>query len=174
MISARPPHKQGAVESSPEDRRTLVEVATREDPRFIADDRELRRDGPSYTVTTLEALTAEHPGRPLFSLVGGDNIRSMGKWYQAERIFRLSRVVAMPRPGEARTWTEADVPFLGPEERAQLNADVLDAPEVRASSTEIRAAAAAGKWDFVRARTGPAVADAIQRLGLYRAANPPG
>ncbi|MEM7260566.1 MAG: nicotinate (nicotinamide) nucleotide adenylyltransferase [Planctomycetota bacterium] len=168
VISARPPHKEGAVASSPEHRRAMVEIATGHDRRLVVDDRELRREGPSYTVTTLEELRAEQPDRTLFFLVGGDNIRTIGRWFRAERIFALCRVIAMPRPGEPQTWTGEDVPFLEASELARLNADVLDAPEICASSTEIRAAVCAGDWDRVREETGPELAKAIQDLGIYR------
>ena len=52
------PFKLGAVAASPEARLEMVRAAVAGDERFEACDLELRREGPSYTVTTLRELHA--------------------------------------------------------------------------------------------------------------------
>ena len=61
LIPARiPPHKPVEDEPGPEHRLELCRLAAEDDDRFEVSDLELRRDGPSYTVDTLE--TAELAG----------------------------------------------------------------------------------------------------------------
>ena len=60
FIPARiPPHKPVEHEPGPEHRLELCRLAVADDDRFEVSDIELRRDGPSYTVDTLEELTLE-------------------------------------------------------------------------------------------------------------------
>src|SRR5947199_8020471 len=73
LIPARfPPHKP--VEDEPGDRHRLelCRRAVAGDERFEVSDLEMVRDGPSYTVDTLEELKYKAPERELFLIVGGD------------------------------------------------------------------------------------------------------
>ena len=53
-----PPHKPGVAITPGADRLAMVELAIAGNDRFVASRIELDRDGPSYTVDTLEALEA--------------------------------------------------------------------------------------------------------------------
>ena len=66
------PFKQGQHAAGPEERLAMVRLAVAGDPRFVVDDRECRRPGPSYTVDTLRALRTEMPTAELFLLLGSD------------------------------------------------------------------------------------------------------
>src|SRR5450830_1406131 len=57
--AARPPHKLDIELSPAVDRAAMVELATAGNPAFAVCRIELDRDGPSYTVETLEALADE-------------------------------------------------------------------------------------------------------------------
>ena len=50
----------------------MVRAAVAEEPGFCVDERELHRDGASYSVDTLESLRADFPGRSLALLIGLD------------------------------------------------------------------------------------------------------
>src|ERR1700733_3482241 len=67
-----PPHKPVEDEPGAEHRLELCRLAVQDDERFEVADLELRRDGPSYTVDTLEVLRAEAPNTELFLILGGD------------------------------------------------------------------------------------------------------
>jgi len=60
---------------------------------------EVDRGGTSYTVDTLEALTAREPGTGWILLMGSDQLAGLPRWHRAERIFQLASVAIAPRPG---------------------------------------------------------------------------
>ncbi len=64
-----PPHR-GVTYATAAQRYRLVEVAIAGQQGFVADDRELKRDGPSYTVDTLATLRTEFPDHSLGLIVG--------------------------------------------------------------------------------------------------------
>ncbi len=86
--------------TSPERRLALLRAAIEHQPGFLVDERELRRDRPSYTVHTLESLREElGPERSLCLLLGRDAFNAFHAWRQPERILELAHLVVMDRPG---------------------------------------------------------------------------
>jgi len=84
----------------PERRLALLRAAIEHQPGFLVDERELRRDRPSYTVHTLESLRDELGlERPLCLLLGRDAFNAFHTWHQPERILELAHLVVMDRPG---------------------------------------------------------------------------
>lgn len=77
----------------------MVQVAIAEQPGFVADDRELRRQGDSYMVDTLASLRSELGTRPICLILGGDAFNSFMSWRQPETILQLAHLVVMQRPG---------------------------------------------------------------------------
>lgn len=106
MLCGVPPHREAPVASA-EDRLAMVRAATEAQHGFVVDDREIRREGPSYSVDTLSELRAEFPDRSLCLIVGMDVFLSLPKWYQWREILHLAHVVVAHRPG----WR---APGLGP------------------------------------------------------------
>jgi len=87
----------------------MVRVATEAQHGFVVDDRELQRDGPSYSVDTLSALRAEYPLRPMGLIIGMDAFLSLPKWYHWREILQLAHIVVAHRPG----WRAPDMGPLG-------------------------------------------------------------
>jgi nicotinate-nucleotide adenylyltransferase len=86
--------------ASPEHRLQMLEAAIRDEPRLVADDRELRRGGPSYTVETLLSVRDEiGPETPLCLAVGADAFAAFGDWHRPLDILGLVHLVVMQRPG---------------------------------------------------------------------------
>lgn len=152
--SAVPPHKRRTVRASAEARLEMVRAAIEGDPRFEADDLELRRAGPSYTADTLRELAARHPGAELVLLIGADNLREIPGWHQPEEILRLARVAVLSRDG-------AGVPPDAP-----IPAVPVAVTRVDVSATEVRRRAAAG--ETIRYLVPDAVRALIERGGVYR------
>lgn len=91
---------KGAGDAAPfEARRALLERALA-GSGFELDAREGRRDGPSWTVDTLEELALEDGG-PLRLLIGEDNLAGFGRWKRSERILELAELLVVNRPGSA-------------------------------------------------------------------------
>ncbi|MCA8959595.1 MAG: nicotinate (nicotinamide) nucleotide adenylyltransferase [Planctomycetes bacterium] len=165
VIAGRPPHKNVGERTSGEHRLAMLRLAIGDDRDLEIDTRELSRSGPSYTVQTLREVRAEEPRRELFFLIGGDNIRSIRQWYQAEEIFSLARVVAFPRPGSTLRFRPEDVPFLDETALDRLNRDLVPGPETPGSSSEVRRRVANG--EPIRDLVPDAVANYIEHHGLY-------
>jgi nicotinate-nucleotide adenylyltransferase len=98
MPCGTPPHR-GEPVASGELRLRMVQAAAAGQPGFVVDDRELHREGPSYSVDTLSDLRAEYPGRSLLLIVGMDAFIGLPKWYQWREILQLAHVVVAHRPG---------------------------------------------------------------------------
>lgn len=98
--SARPPHKRDEIDETAPARMRLewVELAIRDNPRFVADAVEVDRPGPSYLVDTLRTLRDRFPADELTFVVGQDAFSEMGTWRQPREIFRLAHVAVTTRP----------------------------------------------------------------------------
>jgi len=95
--SAVPPHR-AAPTASAIDRYAMVALATANDPGFVPWDGEIRRDGPSYTLDTAEALLGENPGAALTLIVGADNLALLTQWKEPARLLALCTVAVVGRP----------------------------------------------------------------------------
>lgn len=58
---------------------------------------EVERPGPSYTYETLKTLQAESPDKPLYFIIGGDNLAEMVDWYRSEDLLREFPLVVVGR-----------------------------------------------------------------------------
>ena len=149
-----PPHKQGRVEATAEQRLELLRAATAGDPRFDVDDIELRRSGASFTVDTLRELRERHPDAELFLLIGVDQMQKLASWREPHEVARLARLSVMTREGET---PDPDSPFphrLIPVTRIDL------------SSSDIRERIRAGQP--VIYLLPDAVREKVGEWGLYR------
>jgi len=100
MPAGSPPHR-GVPLCDAEHRLAMVRAAIVGQPGFVVDDRESRRDGPSYTVTTLRELRAEAPARPVCLIVGMDAFLGLPQWHEWRSVLDLAHVVVAHRPGWA-------------------------------------------------------------------------
>lgn len=93
-----PPHR--AAPRVPAARRLdWVRLAIENEPGLIADDRELRRSGPSYTVDTLASLHAEFPDAALHLLLGADAAAQLHTWHRWRDLPAMAQLVFFERPG---------------------------------------------------------------------------
>lgn len=93
-----PPHRTTPFTTAGQ-RLDMLNLALAGFPFLDVDDREMRRDGPSYMVDTLEEIRLEFPRRPLLLLIGQDAINLLHTWHEWERLFELTHFVIFPRPG---------------------------------------------------------------------------
>lgn len=100
FIPCRIPAHRGTPQVTAEQRLALVRLAMAGQPGFVADDRELRREGTSYMVDTLASLR-EDVGQeiPLCLIVGADAFRELHTWARWQDVARLAHIVVMQRPG---------------------------------------------------------------------------
>jgi len=95
------PHKLENASTPAHLRREMLELAIAGEPRFSMDDCELRREGPSFTVDTVESLRARHPDTEFFYLVGDDNAAKLHTWHRFEDLRRLVQFVVFHRAESA-------------------------------------------------------------------------
>ena len=94
-----PPHRPQPVAST-EQRVAILRTALLGQDRLILDERELRRDGPSYTVETLVELRREiGPDRPVVLLVGSDAYSGLASWHRWQSLFDLAHIGVLRRAG---------------------------------------------------------------------------
>ncbi|HEY5624621.1 MAG TPA: nicotinate-nucleotide adenylyltransferase [Gammaproteobacteria bacterium] len=96
--SASPPHRQDALAAGAS-RVEMVRAAIAGAEGFVLDEREFGREGPSYTVDTLESLRDENPRTPLCLLMGMDAFLSLPEWYRWRDLISFAHIVVAHRPG---------------------------------------------------------------------------
>ena len=95
-----PPHRAAPLADATT-RLEMVRAAVADDPRFLVDDRELRRPGPSYTIVTLEEMRAERGAQPLVLIMGMDAFAGIDVWHRAAGLVALAHIVIALRPQAA-------------------------------------------------------------------------
>jgi nicotinate-nucleotide adenylyltransferase len=163
LIPARiPPHKQVEDEPGAQHRHELCRLAIRGDEeRFEVSDLEIGRDGPSYTVDTLEELHSSAPDHELFLIVGGDIAAGLPNWHEPERVLSLATLAVAKRRGTSKAAVDDALSALAGGERARF----FRMPRIAISSTMLRDRVRAGQP--IRYYVADAVASYIDRHGLY-------
>ncbi len=122
-------------------------------PYFVADDREVRRDGWSYTVDTLETFDAADD---LVLIVGADAAAGFRSWRAPDAIVARASLAVMPRAG------------VDPDDVSGAVGEhhVLDTPDLPISGTMLRQRVSEGGSIRFLVREG--VHDYVIGAGLYR------
>jgi nicotinate-nucleotide adenylyltransferase len=95
---ANPPHRVAPMTDGAL-RLRMVRAAVRDEPGFVADARELERDGPSYTIDTLASFREEFLDRSLCLLLGMDAFLGLPQWHRWHQLLDFAHVVVAHRPG---------------------------------------------------------------------------
>jgi len=162
LIPARiPPHKPVEDEPGPEHRLALCRLAVRGDERFDVSDVEIGREGPSYTVDTLEELHSSAPDHEFFLIVGGDIAAGLPNWREPERVLSLATLAVAKRRGTSRAAVDDALRSLRGGERAQF----FRMPRIGISSTMLRDRVRAG--EPIRYYVPDPVIDYIDNHHLY-------
>jgi len=136
LIPARiPPHKPVEDEPGAGHRLELCRLAIRGDQeRFEVSDLEIGRDGPSFTVDTLEELHSSAPDHELFLIVGGDIAAGLPDWHEPERVLSLATLAVAKRRGTSKVAVDSALESLRGGERTQF----FRMPRIGISSTMLR------------------------------------
>jgi nicotinate-nucleotide adenylyltransferase len=156
--SSVPPHRAAPL-SPAADRLAMARLAVEAHPCFAAWDVELRRQGPSYTVDTLDQLVRERPDDTFVLLVGADTWPEMPSWREPQRLFTLAEVAVAERPGVPLAAVERPFPGSRP-------VHAVRGPSLAISATAIRERAREGL--SVRYLVPDTVAEYILKRRLYR------
>ena len=96
--AGQPPHREMPFTTTPQ-RLSMLRAAIEDQPDFVVDERELRREGPSYMVDTLASLRDEVGQTPLCLILGYDAFLGLPGWHQWNSLIELAHLVITHRPG---------------------------------------------------------------------------
>lgn len=152
FIPAGAPWQKAEREVSPAGHRwTMTSLAVEGVDYFEADDREVQRDGWTYTVDTLE----EFAGDEVALILGADAAAGLGSWHRVDDFMDRVVVAVMPRPGVERAAVEA----------TGATVRWLDVPQLAISGTMLRGRRSAGR--SIRFFVREPVYAYIEENGLY-------
>lgn len=175
--AARPPHKLHSTLTDFPTRLAMLRLALRDLPEFKVSDLEAARQGPSYSVDTLEELRQLYgSGARLFFVIGLDAFLEVDTWKDFARLPKLADLVVIKRAAYPVEPVGAVVAKLGDYRYEAASSCwsapglpgrifLLSMPPVEISSTMIRRAAAR---DNLESLVMPAVAAYIAEHRLYR------
>ncbi|MEM8733526.1 MAG: nicotinate (nicotinamide) nucleotide adenylyltransferase [Planctomycetota bacterium] len=149
----------------------MIQLSIGGNEHFAADDRELERAGPSYTVDTLRELQSEFvsgaESKELVFLMGADSLASFDRWKDPHEICRLATMAVLSRGGHQPPSPNELAVFLPQPENAA--AHIHPMPQLEISSSDIRNRVGIGQ--STRYQLHPAVAAYVQSQGLYRSSS---
>lgn len=161
--SGNPAHKRGKEVAPAEKRYQMLQAAIASYPQFSISDIEMKRDGYTYTIDTLQELHRILPPDTLLHyIVGADVVAELDTWKAYQEDFKLCSFVAVRRPGYNQTLFQNSV-----EKMRGLGARILvvQTTQRNISSSEIRSKVRNGQ--SISALVPPAVETIIQQERLY-------
>ena len=159
LVPAGDPWRKAGREVTPAVLRLeMVRRAVADNPLFEVDDREIRREGATYTIDTLQEMRAEvDPDDDLFLLLGEDALADLPLWREPEAFPDYATVVVAPREG-------AELPETLPFDPAAI--ERIDMPYMNVSATDLRHRARLGR--SLRYLVPEPVRLFIEERGLYQ------
>jgi nicotinate-nucleotide adenylyltransferase len=168
LVAGTPPHAEGKRAAAPaQDRAAMAALAVEGIAGLGVESCETARPGRSYSVDTLRALKAAHPGNHYEFIIGADMLASLHTWREVHALLRLAAFIHVARPGWPSPSARKLEQHFDASTAAALAAGRVEAPQLAVSSTAIRAAVAAG--ESIAAMVPPAVEAYIRARCLYRA-----
>lgn len=125
------PLKDNQEITPPHHRLEMLKLAVTDNKFFTVSDMELKREGMSYTVDTIDGVLKSYSKTPpkLYFFIGMDNVNDLHRWKAPEKILKKCQVVAFGRPGF--TPDEQAKPFLS-------SIQFVHVPLLEISSTFVR------------------------------------
>jgi nicotinate-nucleotide adenylyltransferase len=126
--TAHPPHRPDS-RVHPQRRLEWLKAALRRERGLVADDTELLREGPSYTVDTLLTLREQFTNSSLVLLMGSDAFAHLHAWHRWRELIGIAHLAVVSRPGAALEASAQTRELLGP--AAQDISELQNAPSGR-------------------------------------------
>lgn len=182
--AAQPPHKHTLTAAA--DRLAMVRLAVAGRSGWEVSDVELKREGPSYTIDTIAHFKGQSPPHTrLFFLLGSDAFLEFNTWKAYNDLVEEVALIVLARGGcddnspvafadriqrfmsrhfpAGYRWDAAVGAFVHSDKHPVY---LFDGPRIAISASEIRQWISRGQ--DVQQWLDPAVADYIEREGLYR------
>ncbi len=114
FVPCKSPVHKSTLTATPQHRLALLHLAIDAIPQFHIDDRELKRETPSYMIETVRSLRKDYPNTPLCLLLGSDAFLSLDQWKDWRQLLDSVHLVVGLRAG---------TPFLLNEELSHFLSD---------------------------------------------------
>ena len=173
-----PYHRGRDAHATNDQRLTMLKLATQRDARFDVDDRELKRQGNTYTFDTLSEIRRERgPDVPIVFLAGTDAFAKIDTWHRWTELFDLAHFAVAVRANDPDWFAKGPgtIPkdawpriTLDPKELAASPAGKIMTfamTPLAISSTALRTLA--GEGSSIRYLTPDPVAEYIRSHNLY-------
>ncbi|UTR09325.1 nicotinate-nucleotide adenylyltransferase [Evansella sp. LMS18] len=122
-----PPHKEKTSRTTAMDRLDMVESMTKLNKCYKVCDIELKMEGPSYTVHTIEKLLEKYPDYSFYFIIGEDSLLTLQDWYGSDRLLAMVKFIVIRRPG-----------YTYEEHETAPSITIIQGPVIDVSSTLIR------------------------------------
>ncbi len=164
--AAQPPHKGTKTLAAAADRLQMLRLAVEGNPHFLVSDIEMHREGPSYTIDTLEEIQRIYPEYQVYFIVGADSLADLHTWHRAGELVEKFDFIIIGRPGIPGPSKEDLARRFGREIAQKLDDGFPRSAVFNISATEIRTRIGEGR--SIRYLVAAAVERYILRNGLYR------
>ena len=154
IVSPQNPLKPSSVLLNEYHRLHLVQLAVEGDPQLKASDVEFKLPRPSYTIDTLTYLHEKYPQHQFSIIMGSDSFKNLPRWKNFELLAKNYSFIIYRRPG------------FEINDLYGAKAQILDAPLLEISATNIRHSIKAGQP--VRYLLSDAVREEIEKTGYYK------
>lgn len=98
LPNSQPAHRL-APQANAQQRAQMLALATAEYEQLVVDERELQRQGPSYSVLTMAEVRAEiGPQQPLIWCLGVDAFAGLQQWHRWQELLDYGHLLVLSRP----------------------------------------------------------------------------
>ena len=158
VVSPQNPFKDKKSLLNDHNRLDMVQLAVKNYPKMRASNVEFSLPKPSYTIDTLTYLKEKYPQYSFALIMGEDNLDSLPKWKNFEKLITDYHIIVYPRTFEGE---KKDHEYLQHE-----NISLVNAPIIELSATEIRNMIEEGK--NVRPMLPPEVFEYLDGSSFYK------
>lgn len=158
VVSPQNPFKDKKSLLTDHNRLDMVQLAVKNYPKMRASNVEFSLPKPSYTIDTLTYLKEKYPNYSFALIMGEDNLDSLPKWKNAEKLISDYQIIVYPRTFQGE---KKDSEYLQHE-----NISMINAPIIELSATEIRNMIKEGK--NVRPMLPPEVFEYLDGSSFYK------
>jgi nicotinate-nucleotide adenylyltransferase len=113
----------------------MAQLAFADVPAAQVDARETQRSGPSYTIDTLNELSAQYPATDWYLLIGADQFAAFAQWHRWQDIAQIATICIAARATD--TWTNSENSMQNGVQRA-CKMHSIAMPSMPHSATDIR------------------------------------
>lgn len=160
--SEKPPHKLNKKVTDTSLRNKMVELAIKDDNRFVLTKLEQGENKPSYSVESMKKLKTILPDDDIFFILGKDSLETFHKWYKIDELKKLVKIVVVDRVTEENKNINELVDFY---KKKEFEIFLVSMPLIEISSSDIRERKRQGK--SIKYLTNSDVVEFINREGIY-------